>query len=72
MPIKRPLLIMRVDELWPPTWYAGTSADGRPRLTHDQAEATRITNTPDAREAVAWLREVLGGVWSVVTEREMM
>lgn len=68
MRMTRPLLVMRVDTLWPATWYAGPG----PELTHTQAYARRIWDITEAREIVALLKDEIGGVWSIVSDRLLM
>ena len=68
MKVTRPLLIMRVDTLWPATWYAGPGLE----LTHIQAFARRIWDIAEAREIVLALTDEIGGVWSIVSDRLLM
>ena len=68
MRIKRPQLIMRVDELWPPTWYAGQNSFGEPTVTHDRAYAWRFNDLAEARQVVEMLKYDVGGIWSIVPD----
>ena len=71
MKFHRPLLIMRVDTL-PAVWYAGTDAAGEPQLTRSWDYALRLQEMDRARETVRWLKETVGGVWSIVSDRLLM
>ena len=71
MKFHRPLLLMRVDTL-PAVWYAGTDAEGAPQITRSRDYALRIQEMDSARETVRWLRETVGGVWSIVSDRVLM
>ncbi len=71
MKFHRPLLLMRVDTL-PAVWYAGTDAEGAPQITRSRDYALRIQEMDSARAAVRWLKETLGGVWSIVSDRLLM
>ena len=71
MKFHRPLLLMRVNTL-PAVWYAGTDAAGAPQITCSRDYALRIQEMDSARAAVRWLRETVGGVWSIVSDRVMM
>ena len=71
MKFHRPLLIMRVDTL-PAVWYAGTDAAGAPQITRSRDYALRIQEMDSARAAVRWLKETVGGVWSIVSDRLLM
>jgi hypothetical protein len=72
MKIVRPLLIMRVDQLYPVTWYAGDNALGHPTVTKDRAYAWRFQRLDEARLIVESLKAEFGGVWSIVSEHIMM
>lgn len=72
MRIRRPLLIQRVDELWPPTWYAGTNTFGAPTVTQSRDYAWRINSIEEAQAIVAMLRLDVGGVWSIVNDKFRM
>ena len=72
MRIKRPLLVMRVDTLWPPSWYAGQNAFGEPTVTSNRAYAWRFFQVEEAREIAKTLQAEIGGVWSIVDDRIKM
>ena len=71
MRIKRPVLVMRVDTLYPPTWYAGPNAFGEPTITHRREYAWRFHRLDEARMVVEALKED-GGLWSIVSDKVQM